>query len=127
MEIPYNLDDEARGELLTYLVTSQLVAHARSGEWLTLEHLDEVGSLWLKANGGNCHVVDRFRLGKESFKVASDLLMIPAMTDPVFLTSMFAGSWRLDYRNPFVRGIFDICANHLLGPLDVRKASRHRL
>jgi hypothetical protein len=127
MEIPYNMDDEARGELLTYLVASQLVARARSGEWLTPEHLRESETLWLKANGGNCDVVDRHRLGDESYKVASELLSIPMMKELASLTLMFADGWRLDYRSPIVRGIFDICVHHLLGPLDVRRDNRPQL
>jgi hypothetical protein len=126
MAVPYNLDDEARNELLTYLVASQLVARARSGEWLKLEYVSESESLWLKANGGNCDAVERLRLGVESFKVASELLVFPVMKDLAFLTRMFTDSWRLDYRSPIVRSIFDVCAHHLLGPLDVRRDSRHR-
>ncbi|MCX4156174.1 MULTISPECIES: hypothetical protein [Paraburkholderia] len=34
-----NLDDEARAELLCYLVVGQLVARARTGEWLRTDHL----------------------------------------------------------------------------------------
>ncbi|SDI83781.1 hypothetical protein SAMN05216466_13731 [Paraburkholderia phenazinium] len=126
MVIPYNLDDEARNELLTYLVASQLVARARSGEWLTLEHVCESASLWLNANGGNCDVVERARLGEESLRVASDVLVFPIMKDPEFLTRMFTDGWRLDYRSPIVRCIFDVCAHHRLGPLDVQRESRHR-
>ncbi|WP_175773467.1 hypothetical protein [Paraburkholderia phenazinium] len=126
MAIPYNLDDEARNELLTYLVVSQLVGRARSGEWLKLEHLIESESLWLKANGGNCDTVDRLRLHKESLQVASDLLVFPVMKDLAHLTNLFTNGWRLDYRSPIVRGIFDVCASHVLGPLDVRIHSGHR-
>jgi hypothetical protein len=46
--ISFNLDDEARNEPPTCLVASQLVVRARSSKWLTLEHLSESGSLWLK-------------------------------------------------------------------------------
>lgn len=45
MTIPYNPDDEARSELLAYLVVSQLVGHASTGEWLKLEHLIESENL----------------------------------------------------------------------------------
>ena len=126
MAIPYNLDDEARNELLTYLVVSQLVGRARSGEWLAREHLIESASLWLKANGGNCDLADQLRLAAESGKIASDLLVFPVMKDPTYLANLFTDGWRLDYRNPVVRGIFDVCANHLLGPLVVRRDSWHR-
>jgi hypothetical protein len=126
MEIPYNLDDEARGELLTYLVVSQLVARAKSGEWLTPEHLAESESIWLKANGGNCDIAERLRLGKDSSKVASEMLAIQMMKELTSLTAMFFDSWQLDYRNPIVRGIFDVCAHRLLGPLDIRREGKHR-
>ncbi|WP_175772507.1 hypothetical protein [Paraburkholderia phenazinium] len=120
MTIPYNLDDEARIELLAYLVATQLIGRARSGEWLKLEHLIESEQLWLKGNGGNCDLVDRLRLAADSVKIASDLLAFPAMKDLAFLTRMFTDGWRMDYRAPVVRGLFDVCADHLLGPLDVR-------
>lgn len=126
MAIPNNLDGEARNELLTYLVISQLVARARSGEWLAPEHLGESGSLWLRANGANCEIVEQLRSGEESFRVACDLLVFPVMKDIAFLTRMFTDSWRLDYRSPIVRTIFDVCAHHLLGPLDVRRDKWHR-
>ncbi|MGF6768642.1 hypothetical protein P3T18_001112 [Paraburkholderia sp. GAS199] len=123
-ELLYKIHEEARGELLTYLVVSQLVARARSGEWLTPEHLGESENIWLKANGGNCDVAERLRLGQDSSKVAFEMLAIPMMKDLASLTAMFADSRRLDYRNPIVRGVFDVCANYLLGPLDVRRVGR---
>jgi hypothetical protein len=115
MAIPYNLDDEARSELLTYLVASQLVGRARTSEWLKLDHLIESERLWLKANGGNGEPVDKLRLAAESVRIASDLLVFPVMKDLAFLTRLFTEGWRLDYRSPVVRGIFDVCANHLNG------------
>jgi hypothetical protein len=119
--IPYNLDDEARAELLTYLVASQLIGRARSGEWLKIDHLIESEQLWLKANGGNCDLPDRLRLAADSLRIASGVLVFPAMQDLALLTRLFTDGWRLDYRSPVVRGLFDVCTNHLLGPLDVRR------
>ena len=126
MTIPYNLDTEARSELLTYLVASQLVGRAQSGEWLKLEHLIESENLWLKANGGNCDMVDRVRLIAESYKVASEMVVYPVMNDPTFLSRLFTDGWRLDYRNPVVRGMFDVCAHRLLKPSISRRQERRK-
>ncbi|CAE6945994.1 hypothetical protein R69608_05523 [Paraburkholderia nemoris] len=50
---PGRLDDEARAELLCYLVVAQLVARARTGEWLRTDHLVESTRIWLAGNGAD--------------------------------------------------------------------------
>jgi hypothetical protein len=47
------LDDEARAELLTYLVVSQLIGRARTAEWLKPGQLVESERTWRAANGGH--------------------------------------------------------------------------
>jgi hypothetical protein len=46
MVVRDNLDDEARAELLCYLVVGQLAARARTGEWLRTDHLVESTRIW---------------------------------------------------------------------------------
>ena len=48
------LDDEAKAELLTFLVVGQLFAFARSGEWLRTDHLIKSSQMWLSSNGAAC-------------------------------------------------------------------------
>jgi len=51
MSTPSRFDDEARGELLCYLVVGELVAMARTGDWLKTGHLVELAHIWMNANG----------------------------------------------------------------------------
>lgn len=50
MSTPSRFDDEARGELLCYLVVGELVAMARTGNWLKTGHLVELAHIWMNAN-----------------------------------------------------------------------------
>lgn len=70
MSTTLNFDDEALTELLCYLVVAELVAMARSGEWLRTDHLVESARIWLKANGATCEWQERVRLAR----VAAELL-----------------------------------------------------
>ncbi|WP_284692628.1 hypothetical protein [Paraburkholderia terrae] len=40
--MPIVFDDEARAEMLCYLVVGELVAMARTGDWLRTDHLVEL-------------------------------------------------------------------------------------
>ncbi|MFB9123321.1 hypothetical protein ACFFYR_08825, partial [Paraburkholderia dipogonis] len=61
--------DDARADLLCYLVVAQLVAKARTGEWLRTDHLVESGRIWCNANGARFDWHERARLGQ----IAADL------------------------------------------------------
>lgn len=69
-------------------------------------------------------MVERVRLVAESFKIASDIQVCPVMNDLTFLSRLFTDGWRLDYRSPVVRGMFDVCAHHLLKPSISRRQER---
>jgi hypothetical protein len=75
--IPYNFDDEARAELLAFLVVGQLIARARSGDWLVPQHVTESVLLWLASNGANCDAHERTVLSACSVSVASQMLQLP--------------------------------------------------
>jgi len=51
MSVPLSFDDEARAEMLCYLVVGELVAMARTGDWLRTGQLVELARLWMHANG----------------------------------------------------------------------------
>lgn len=53
------MNKEARAELLTFLVVSQLFAFARTGEWLRTHHLIESSQNWLSSNGAVCDWLER--------------------------------------------------------------------
>ena len=109
----YNLDDEARAELLSYLVVSQLIARATTGQWLKTAHVSESVLPWLTANGGNCGARERSDLSRLSVDVAEQFLGLPPFGNEATLAQMLTGRCRLDYRKPGVREILDVCAEYV--------------
>jgi hypothetical protein len=110
-----NLDHDARVELLCYLVFAQLVAHARTGEWLRTDHLVESARIWTDSNGAQGAWLARSELGRTSANMAPDFLKVSALRDADSLAKLFTDGWRLDYRCPLVRWLHDICDAHLRG------------
>lgn len=105
MQPPNNLDDEARAELLCYLVVGQLVARARTGDWLRTDHFVESLNIWLNANGAQADWLERVQLRSLSEIVALDFGRLPHFADEILLAELFTDGWRLDYRSPVVRSI----------------------
>jgi hypothetical protein len=112
--IPYNCDDEARTELLAFLVIEQLIARTRSGAWLSSRHVTESVRLWLDSNGANCCAPERTVLSAFSVAVASQMLHLPNRMDEEWLAGLLTRSWRLDYRQPAVGALHDVCAAYLI-------------
>ncbi|QYD67991.1 hypothetical protein KZJ38_17080 [Paraburkholderia edwinii] len=106
---PEHLDDEARAELLTYLVAGQLVARARTGVWLETTHLVESAQIWLASNGANCSWFERAHLARVSAELAPSFLNAPALSDAATLAQLFTDGGRLDYRSPIVGEMFSVC------------------
>lgn len=100
-----NLDDEVRAELLGYLVVGQLVARARTGEWLRTDHLVESTRIWLTGNGADDDWTERVYLGALPEQIALVFSELPRFADSVSLAKLFTDGWRLDYRSPIVCGI----------------------
>jgi len=93
MSNPLNLDLRARAELLTYLVVSHLLARQMTGEWLSVEHLVESTTLWLKTNGGGADVMQRVMLSTRALDIARCLeqTLGPAVA-PGSVTALFCES-----------------------------------
>jgi len=104
-----NLDNEARSELLSYLVVSQLVSRSRTEGWLTTVHLAELEQIWLTANGGRCGLADSLGLAKMSVVVAGRVWQLPPFRDAGFHAKFFTDGWRLDYRSSLVRCLYESC------------------
>src|ERR1700742_3482403 len=83
------LDDEAGAELPCYLVVGQLVARARTGEWLRTDHLVELLSIWARGNGTQLGWLERVQLGHLSEQVASRFAGNAMFADPTALAKLF--------------------------------------
>ncbi|MBB5423118.1 hypothetical protein HDG40_001260 [Paraburkholderia sp. JPY158] len=112
-DLHYNLGDEARAELLAYLVVVQLIARARTGQWLEPAHICESVLLWLCANGGNCGARERSDLSRLSVDMAERFLGLPPFDDEASLIQMILALTRLDYRNANVKKIVAVCGDYM--------------
>ncbi|NYH12978.1 hypothetical protein [Paraburkholderia bryophila] len=92
-------DDEARAELLCYLVVAQLIAQARTGAWLRTDHLVESMRIWLAGNGADANWENRVRLGVLSETIALEFAEQPRFASAAELAKLFTDGWRLDYRS----------------------------
>jgi len=108
-----SLDEEARAELLCHLVVAQLLARAKTEEWLRTDHLVESTRIWAHANGATPRWTESVRLSQLSVHLASSIWAIELLRDAGELAQLFTDGWRLDYRSPIVRGIHDVCAARL--------------
>ncbi|SHK26014.1 hypothetical protein [Paraburkholderia terricola] len=108
-----NLDDQARAELLCYLVVGQLVARARTSGWMRTVHVEELLSIWLNGNGARADWMDCVHLRALSEKVALGFAGFPMFADSYFLAQLFTDGWRLDYRSPVVCKIYAACEDEL--------------
>ncbi|WP_433693264.1 hypothetical protein [Paraburkholderia phenoliruptrix] len=111
--MPRLLDHEARAELLCYLVVGQLVARARTGDWLRTDHFVESLNISLNANGAQADWLERMQFKSLSEMVALDLHKLPHLVDEAKLAELFTDGWRLDYRSPVVRSIYAACKTEL--------------
>ena len=96
-----HLDDTARAELLCYLVVGQLIAMARTGEWLRTDHLIESARSWLASNGAACEWPERLELAEASRVLAPNVLALPPFRDSRLLAncSRTDGDWITAYRS----------------------------
>ncbi|OUL80708.1 hypothetical protein [Paraburkholderia hospita] len=113
MQLITTLDDEGRIGLLCHLVVAQLVARARTGEWLRTDHLVESERIWLSANRASVNWFESVRLCRFSVDLATSIWTIEPLRDADELVALFTDGWRLDCRSPIVRGIHDICVARL--------------
>jgi len=85
MSIFMNFDDDARAELLCYLVVGELVSMARTGDWLNTGHLVELARLWMHANGARCDWQDRVVIAHMAADFAPDVLATLNLTSEKML------------------------------------------
>lgn len=109
------MDEETKAELLTFLVVGQLVALARSGDWLRTDHLIESSWIWLSSNGARCDWLTRARLVAAARELAPQVRDWPFPKDETSLLRLFnlQSGWFLDYRIEIVQRLHAFCAEYL--------------
>jgi hypothetical protein len=107
------LDAAERVDLLCFLVMAQLIGHATSGDWLRTDHAVEATRMWAASNSVECDWLDRAKLSRMSAAIAPQFLVFPYFRDAKEIVKLLVDGWRLDYRSPTVRGMLDVCAEHL--------------
>jgi hypothetical protein len=107
------LNQAERAHLLCFLVVSQLIAHASTGEWLRTDHLVESTRGWLASNNASCDWLERAKLAQMSGTLALRFLLFDPFSDGTQILNLLTDGWRLDYRSPEVHRILDVCALHL--------------
>lgn len=105
--------DDARAELLCYLVVAELVAMARTGEWLRTDHLVESGRIWCNATDARFDWVERVSLGQIAAELAPLVRETFGLTREQSLAPLFVDGWMLDRESPFVRRIQAACEGEL--------------
>lgn len=110
---PSNLDDEARAELLCYLVVSHLVARTLTGQWLTADNIFESLRIWLRANGGSAEWQDRLSLVHASNSLAPQISVDFPSNEPALAALFGVDRWQLDYRSPIVQSVYRACVQYL--------------
>lgn len=108
-------DDEARVELLCFLMIAQLFAFAREGVWLSANNLGETTQLWLISNRVTCDWLERARPVEASRAIAAQESVHPFPKDDSDVPQLFnlkAGRF-LDYRSPVVQRVYALREAHL--------------
>jgi len=107
------MQPKAKVELLCYLVVAQLIARARTGDWLRTDHFVESLHIWLYANSAEVDWLERMHFKCVSEIVASDFGNLPHFANEHKLAELFTDHWRLDYESPVVRSISAACDREL--------------
>jgi hypothetical protein len=108
------LDHAERADLLCFLVMAQLIGHATTGKWLRTDHVVEASRIWAASNAADCDWLERAKLARKASDIAPTFLVFPCFRDAKELANLLADGWQLDYRSPTVRGMLDVCTEHLM-------------
>jgi hypothetical protein len=112
-KVSKELDGPERADLLCFLVLVQLIGHATTDEWLRTGHVVEASRIWAASSAADCDWLERAKLGRLATNIAPTFLAFPCFRDPKELIKLLTDGWKLDYRSPTVRGMVDVCAEHL--------------
>lgn len=110
MPLPLYPDISTRAELLTYLVTSQLIARHLTGKWLTVHDVVESTHLWMRTNGREFDVLHRVSLVSRAEGLAAHIARIGRNSfDAKTLRRAFLDHVNLNYQSPAVIEIYSNC------------------
>lgn len=76
--------------MLRYLVVAQLVAKARTGEWLRTDHLVESVRIWCKANGVRFDWQERVSLEQPAAELGPQVMQAFGLTREPWARSLSA-------------------------------------
>ena len=113
-KVSNKLDGPERVDPLCFLVLAQLIGHATTGEWLRTDHVVEAARIWAVSNSADCDWLERAKLARLAVDIAPTFLVFPCFGDAKELAKLLADGWQLDYGSPTVRGMLDVCAEHLM-------------
>jgi hypothetical protein len=80
----------------------------------TNRHVVEATRMWLASNSAECEWLERAKTARMSVVLAPRFLVFPYFRDAKEIVKLLTDGWRLDYRSPTVRGMLDVCAEHLM-------------
>ncbi|WP_243469166.1 hypothetical protein [Paraburkholderia sp. PGU19] len=106
-------DDPMRVDLLCHLVIAQLIARARTGDWLRTDHFVESKRLWSQINGVSPDSIEGARLAIVSAQLVTFIWASDLLHDVDALSGLFTDNFRLDFDSPIVSGIYDLCMARL--------------
>ncbi|WP_321945262.1 hypothetical protein [Paraburkholderia sp. J10-1] len=122
-------DDEARTELLCFLVVGQFFAFAREGVWLRTDHQIKPAQSWMSSNGVECDRLERARLVEAARVIAEQESARPFPKDVADLHKLFnlRTGWYPDYRSPVVQRMHALCTAWLKPGTGKGRGTRKKL
>ena len=74
----------------------------------------EAARIWSAPRSTDHDWLEHAKLARMAAELAPTFLVFPCFRDAKELVKLLADGWQLDYRSPTVRGMLDVCAEHLL-------------
>jgi hypothetical protein len=109
----FNEPDNARADLLCFLVAIAAASYALSQEW-RVDHVVECCRRWLKKNQMTMDWLDRVRIGQLALKIASkDLLEAGVAVRLSSVQALFTSEMELNESSTMVQRMLALCQEAL--------------
>lgn len=69
--------------------------------------------MWMTSRSIECDWIERAKLARMSVDLAPRFLTFLWFMAPGIMAEIFVDEWRLNYSSAIVRGMLDVCAEHL--------------